>query len=51
MRGSFIITFTRFCVYGGINMSDTSRSDNEGYICGIAPVALCDRPRHLSNTL
>ena len=51
MRGGFIITFTRFHVYGEINISDTRWSCNAGYICGIVPVILCDIFRHRSNRL
>jgi hypothetical protein len=42
MRGSFIITSTRFCVYCEINMSDARSSDNDSYTCGIVSIALCD---------
>jgi len=51
MRGGFIITFTRFRVYGEINISDTRWSRNAGYICGIVPVKSCDIFRHRSNRL
>jgi hypothetical protein len=51
MRGDFIITFTRFHVYGEINTSDTHWSHNAGYICGIVPVMPCDIHRRRSNRL
>jgi hypothetical protein len=51
MRGSFIITFIGFCVYGEINTSDTTRSHDGGYIRGVVSVALNDRPWIPSSTL